>query len=377
MLAASLSATTLFLAAPLRAADPVRPSHLVWVTIAGTEDDADALTQALSAPLEELGLTLRATRAAEVLTPGIAPAERARPSVAIDARPGKEIVIQVWAGPHADEGPVRRAIPRDAPRAVLAEESAYAIRSILESLLAPPSESPAPPAPPPVAPALPPPLPPLPPPPAAPAKVAEPAPPPTEPPRRDRLGVDVLAFGDARFVADSSAAVGAGLAVDVPLRLGGWWKPDLSIAAFTDAPFTTPAAEVELHTTVYALRVVPSLELAHVGPVHVAAGIGAGVDFFHVAPSRASTGGPVSLAGAAVYDDPVIEGALQLRARLLQGVGLTLAFVVDGDSAPHEFEQVDPRGAESAALALWSVRPAITLGLCLPVTGVSACAGDR
>jgi hypothetical protein len=338
------------LAARAASGAPSTGDHVAWVVVAGDDADSEAISQALAAPLAELGLELRASRDQDLAPPS---AGDRRPRVAIDARSPEDIVILVWAGSNREAEPVRRSIRRDAARAIVADETAYAVRATLESLLTPP-----PPAPPPA---------------AAPVIVT------TEPdksrPAVPRFGVDATAFGDARGIADSTPGVGGGIALDFVLRGSSDWRPDVWIAAGLDAPFSRTTTEVTLDTTVYSVRAIPTLEVARVGPLRIGAGVGGGLDILYAATAAGSGAARVYLRPSSTYADPIVEAAVFLRARLTRRVGAMVAVAIEGDAAPHRFSEVGSSGRASD-VTLWAARPVLTVGLCFALTGASACAGE-
>ena len=349
-------------ARPAQAEETSSP-RVVAVTVAGSDEDMDSFMEALREPLESLGLRVNSAPAepGAERPDGVRPGgtdERAR--VWIDAREQDQVDVFIQAGSSDGSEPVHRTILRASSRAVVAEEVAYSVRAALESLLAPR------PAAPPVAA-----------PPAAAAAPPAPPPPPSRTPLPTGFGLDAAALGSGRIVASKTPSFGGGVALDLAFWGRLPWRPGLWIAGTLDAPFDSPETpEVALTTTMASLRAVPSIELPRLGSLRVSAGIGGGVDFFRVSTAPTDTS-PIALRPAATYADPIVEAQVLARFRLLQRVGLLLAFTVDDDTAPHHFTQVDRFGATSDVLAPWTVRPAVLFGVCVLLTGASGCAGDE
>jgi len=340
-------------------------SHTAWVTMAGSETELDALTEALREPLDSLGLSLRVSRAHAGASPETEAAsahsnERAR--ISIDARSADHIDILLWAGPIASSAPVRRVLARELPRpsdAVEAEEVAYAVRAALESLLSEP-------APPEVAAPLP----------VPPPHVENTTPTTPDAVTEERyVSVDVAAFGSVRGLATSTPAFGGGLATDVALWARSRWRPGLWIEASVEAPVTTTTNLVSLSTTLSSFRVVPNVELVRVGPIRLGAGVGAGLDLLHITPSPSGTSA-ATLRPSSTYADPILEAELAARVRIGDGAGLFASIALDYDTAPHHFTEQDGPTTHDV-LAPWSVRPAMLIGFCIPLAAASKCAREK
>ena len=349
---------------PARAEEPASPG-VVDVTVAGSDEDMDRLTDTLREPLESLGLRVRVAPA-EPAAGAPSPAgsgsatEPSRARVWVDARQADIVDVLIQAGSIGESAePIHRTIPRDASPAVVAERVAYSIRASLESLLATPRPTRSPSARPPSALALP-----------APA----PSTPPARSPPPSGFGLDAAAIGSGRAVASSTLAFGGGVALDVAFWGRLPWHPSVWLAGTLDAPFETTTPEVGLRTTMTSLRAVPSVELPRLGPWRLAVGVGGGVDLFYVAtgPTDAS---PITLRPATTYANPLVEAQVLARVRLLSRVGMLLAFSLDYDTGPHHYIEYDRFGVPSPVLAPWTVRPAVLLGVCVLLTGASGCAG--
>jgi hypothetical protein len=340
------------------------------VTFAGSGDDFDSFMEALRAPVESLGLQVHGAPALGEDTSASGASSRgdhgrARARVWIDARGEDRVEVLIQAGAADASSPVRRYVPRDSThtsRAILAEDVAYTVRSALESLLAPPpAPSPAP----------------VPPPPPAAAQPVPPAPPPppvTSPPRY--LGLDLAAFGSARGVASSAYAFGGGLAADFAFLGRKAWRPSLWVSGLINAPMDTRNYEVDLHTTMGSLRVVPSLDLPQLGSLRPAVGVGFGFDFMHIWTAETNVS-PISLLAPSTFADDIVTAQLMARARLAPRLGFLMGFTLDCDPGPHHFIQADQFGVLRDVLAPWLFRPGVVIGLCFLATGASGCAGGE
>jgi hypothetical protein len=282
--------------------------------------------------------------------------DRAR--VSIDARPADHIEIVLWAGAMAS--PVRRSLARELPRpsdAVEAEEVAYAVRAALDSLLSEPRPPPA----------------------AAPPAAPAPAPPtPTRaPPAAETrpVSVDGAAFATGHGLATSTPTFGGGLAMDVALWAASRWRPGLWTEASVAAPVTTTTSLVSLSTTEASFRVVPNVELGRLGPVRLGAGVGVGLDLLHVTPS-AGVAPAAFLGPSSTYADPILEAQLAAHVRLGDGAGLFASLALDYDTAPHHFTELHGTTTDDA-LAPWTVRPAVLVGVCIPLAAASKCAREK
>ncbi len=317
------------------------PEHVAHITVVGTDDDLDALIEAMREPLEALGLHARGQRGGD--TPADDPGD-VFISVDMHVDDHVDIVVEARAAPA-----VHRTILRDAgrSRAVVAEDVAYAVRATLESLLAsaPPDAAPV----------------------DGPA-----APPPPSP--APRFGLDGAALVNGRAIATSTVAFGAALAFDAAFWGRARWRPLLWVTGAFDAPFSTTTTEVTLETTTYSLRLVPAVELVRVGPVRLAAGAGAGLDLFRVDPSVSEVT-PIAIRAPSTYVDPVLEAELLVRVRLTDRLGLMLAATVDYDTGPHYYSEFDQSGVPGDVLVPWRARPAMFAGICFRmVGGASGCA---
>jgi hypothetical protein len=334
---------------PLHGAESVsRP--IAEVTVAAKDEDVDRFLEGMREPLEELGLTVRASGAGEEIRPLQPGAPKTRVRVVVDARPSDHVDVLVWVAPSVRTAPVQRRVPRGSSTAVVIEDVAYAVRATVESLLAeltPPapagSTSPG-------------------------GKEAttiastrgEPA----------HFGLDVGGFAGVRGVAASAPAFGGGLALDFAFFGRRPGRPGLYLAASVYAPVDTSTTEVTLETMMYSARAISTFEVARLGPLRLAFGAGAGADLLHAQGHADATS--VVVDSSATLIDPVIEAQLLVRL-VVRGAGLFLGFDLDYDLNPDRFTQLDRSGVSSNVLAEWTVRPAAILGVCLPVAGVSAC----
>ncbi len=333
--------------------------RVVRVTIAAEDDDFDAAFDALREPLESLHLIARTVRG---------DSDPKRPEVDVDAsvfidlRSQERTLINVWPSMTALP-PVERVLPRASTRAVSAEDVAYTVRAVLESVLvdeAARAASAAPPAPPPV----------------APTPLAPTPPPPSDPhPRHDRrrFGVDVALLGNVRSIDSSTTVYGLDLAADVSFWGRARFLPSLWLLGGCDGPFEEANQLVALSVTACSLRAAADVELLRVGPLRWAAGLGYGADLLHVSTSPSEVS-PVQLASASTFVDPIASAQVVARARLFDRVGLLLAVTIDYDTAPHHFVSAVGTVTE-VVVAPWPLRPAVYLGFCVHLTGPSGCAG--
>jgi hypothetical protein len=371
------------------AAAPADSAHgFVQLAVAGSDDDAAALVEALRELVGRLGLGLHAARADASPWANGAPAtdrdERAR--VFIDDRFGDRIEITMSAiRGGAPTASVKRSVPRSESTAIVVEQVAYAVHSTLESLLttgAPPPEPMAP-----AEPVAPPEL--NVPPPEPPPVAVVPSPPvdalPARPVRRSGFGLDVAGFASGRGMASGvGLAGGGGVAVDVT-AWRGQWRPSLWVAASYNATFgVTDPGIVKLATSVTSLRALPSIELFELSFLQVDLGAGGGVDAFYTVPvyeTWTAMGPSVRTNGPTTHWDPVLSGQIVARIRVISGARLLVGFDVDDDlRLPSYTAQNATAGGIYGPGPVFrpaQVRPSAMIGLCVPLVGTAACSGGE
>jgi hypothetical protein len=151
-------------------------------------------------------------------------------------------------------------------------------------------------------------------------------------------------------------------------------RPGVWVSGVVNASFdSTPNNVVLLSTTLYSLRIMPTIELLHSGPVHLAAMAGAGIDILHVATSATYTF-PVAFSPTTNVD-AILTAGLLARVRIVERLGLLFAVNLDTDLSPHDYIEIDSNRQSTSVLAPWRVRPGALLGLCIPLTSASGCAG--
>ena len=347
------------------ASESPRPS-VVDTAIAGSTQEADAFVEALGDRVGRLGLRLRVERRQD------APDETSWAGdvvagVWIDARSPGRIDLQMTRArgtPHSYD----RSLVRDGSTAVVAEEIAQVVGAALESILATqPDDAPIPaagdaPMPPEQAPA---------------PREAMPPVPPAPLTTSARVGLDVLAFVDERAMSALSGPVlGAGAAVVVSAPRAPL-QPSLMASGAYDARFDVQRGQVTFDVGSSSLRLIPGVELVDLDALKVDVGAGGGIDVFEVSPL-------VVRQSLAVFDaptrvvDPVLDVQLVMRLRLAAQVRMIFGFDLDYDCALHTTTAPDDHpGAPRSTFEPWRLRPAIELGLCVPLTGAGGCAKAR
>jgi hypothetical protein len=118
---------------------------------------------------------------------------------------------------------------------------------------------------------------------------------------------------------------------------------------------------------------VSSVEILERWLVRLDAGIGGGVDLLRTIP-RTLRSSPYPFDAPRTEADGLITGQVILRAPVPSGAGLTLAADVDYDPTPHHYRAPASPGFSSRVFQPWAVRPAVMVGLCVPLAGRYACA---
>jgi hypothetical protein len=372
--AAWLGALQAFLWAQWATAD-TSVDDRIDVVVDGSQEDVQALTDALRQPLQRLGLTVSSSGVgADDAGSRFGAQPRAR--VWIDARSQDYIEIVVGIG-STDARRVRRSVPRTEPGPVVVDEVAYVVRATLESLLSKPQDSvDASPGEVPEATRLPP----------APAatmalptggdagSAIENVPPRGGPIESDAFGFDAAAFATGRWFAKGASAVGSGASMDVSFWGRQLFRPRLSVAASFDGTFESSGPVVNLRVSVWSVRLVPTLALLRWRSFRVDAGLGGGMDGFNASPAP-SPGAPFPVASfnVATVVDPVVSGQVVLWLSPSDSASVLVGGYVDYDVAPPRYVTVDGAGQTTPTLEPWRWRPAVLAGLCIPLAGAGAC----
>lgn len=337
VLSAAVSATTFAPPAAGQAPAPVAIEGVREIEISVRGDEPGA-------PLDDvLADVVRALHVRRT-SPGLARAPAAR--VAIDLAAPKGVVVSIVDATGALVE--RRVLPRDVSLEVLREEIGVVLRDGLPVALARPRA----PEPAPVAP--------------APASIEPPAP--SRPPEaRPGWGADLAASLVGRGLATNTGAIVGGLLAGRFGARGGDVRPVGLLSAELDAPFTATGTWVELRVWSGVVRALPSVDVALSRSVVLEASLGGGVDVLHVEPRVRGEGltprVPTTRASA------VIAGAAALRlqlgaAELLVSAGADIGLV------QRRYVVAGPDGAE-AVLAPWRLRPVVSVGLGVPLSGGS------
>ena len=343
----------------------------VDVAVAASPEEAAALLDTVRELVARQGLGLRATTGdgppwTRLDAPPDAPGQRAR--VWIEAHDPAAVSVDVCAlvegaPAGAPRRILHRVVPREGSSAVVVDTVGHVVEATLESALLEP-------APPPAAPPVPPTLPP---PPLADVRDTSPA---RASPRRGGLALDVAAFADGADVAHrSGVALGGGGSFIVsagPIP----WRPSLWIGASFQTPFNIPGPGVTLQTTVTSFRAMPAVEFLRVRPLlQLDLAAGAGADLYRDTPENPHGPFPTSTQ-TQMHATPVVAGQLLARLRLGPSARLLVGLDLDWDPGPHHYTVVDCFGNPSAVLEPATLRPGALVGICVPLTGGSACGGE-
>jgi hypothetical protein len=373
--AAWLGALQTFLWVQWAAAD-TSVGDRIDVVVDGSQEDVQALTDALREPLQRLGLTVSSSGAGED-DAGSRLAAQPRARVWIDARGQDYIEIVVGIG-STDARRARRSVPRTEPGPVVVDQVAYVVRATLESLLSKPQNSvDASPGLPPEATRLPP----------APVvtmalptgsdagSAIENVPPRSRAIESDALGFDIAAFATGRgFAKGASAVLGSGASVDLSFWGRQLFRPRLSVAASFDGTFESSGPVVNLRVSVWSMRLVPTLALLRWRSLRLDAGIGGGMDGFNASPAPAPGAPfPVASFNVATFVDPVVSGQVVLWLSPTDTASVLIGGYLDYDVAPPRYVTVDGSGQPTTAWEPWRWRPAVLAGLCIPLAGAGAC----
>jgi hypothetical protein len=353
-------------------ASAARPSeadqHPVFdAAIAATDTEATALVAAVEEVAARLGLRVRVEHR------DAPPADASWPNdviagVWIDARAPDRIDVRttsVRAGSSARS--FARSLARAGSPDVVVDEVAEVVRAALESVQAsrldaasvdPPGAQTAPaPEPPPT---------------------ASPLPASHEGPHG--FGLDLLAFGSERAMSARSAPVlGAGAAFEASFGRAPW-RPSVWLSAAYGSRFDTEGGAVTFDAGASSLRLMPGVGLLDLDAMQLDLDVGGGVDFFSVSP-LVVRGTQATVGPTIHYADPVVTAQLLMRLRLVSQVRLMFGFDVDdafATATTHPTPVAVGRGMGSRdTFVPWTVRPAIAVGLCVPLSSGGACTNTR
>jgi hypothetical protein len=330
--------------------------------IVAPNPEADALIEALEDLAGRLRLRIRVERRA-TLPPESPWPDDVVAGVWIDARAADRIDIRMTSvRPHSEPRSFERSLAREGSTAVVVEAVAQVVRAALESMLAAPPEVPAD-----VPSASPAPEPPAPEPPearlaAAPKRVGS-----------SGLGVDVTAFGSERAMnARSGPVLGVGAALEVSSKLDAW-RPSVWLSAAYNARFDVQSGPITFDVGTSSFRLMPGVALVELDAMQVDVDVGGGLDLFRVAPlvvrrEQATFGDTMN------FVDPVLAGQLLMRLRLVSQVRMTFGFGLDYDFVPRD---ITVPGGPRGTFEPWRLRPALSLGLCVPLSSGGACMNAR
>jgi hypothetical protein len=344
-------------------AQPASQGADVDVTLIAAGPDADGLVATIRELVERLGLTLTphlARTAADV-----APAPAARVIVEVDFTPVGEIVVS--ARSDAEHAPARRRIARDGSAAVVREEVADTVSSMVESQLvsdearraaaAAATDT----APPPPEPVLPPP---------PPQREAAEAPSPSRTAAR-WFAVDLTTFAGAGAFAGNLGLVGRiGGGVVLASRRG--LRPSLTVTGAGLLPFDTSAADVTMHADVESFRAIAAIELLRsYSWFALDVGAGSGFDVLSVNPVTFPSAGTPS--PPTTRADVVLCAEVAANFALTPEVMLTIAAMGDGDLTSRRYQVATgagtPTGTTDSLLAPWVVRPTAFAGFTFTTFG--------
>jgi hypothetical protein len=351
-----------------RAQSAAHPQGDVDVTLIGAVADADGLVDTIRELVGRLGLTLTphvAKTAADV-----GPAPSARVIVEVDFTPPGEIAMSARSG--AEHPPARRRIARDGSPAVIREEVADAVSSMVESQLmadetrkAVAAQNPTPETPPP------PPPPETPPPPPPPTREqASEAPVPTRGSPR-WFAVDLTTFAGAGPFAGNVGIVGRiGGGVVLASRRG--LRPSLTLSGAGLLPFNTPSTEnVTARGEIESFRAIAAIEvLRSYSWFALDVGAGLGLDLLSINPAALAP----AVLSPATSTDFIACAEVAANFALTPEVMLTIAALGDGDLTSHSYQVKTSAGVTSPAttdalLTPWPVRPAAFAGFTFTTFG--------
>jgi hypothetical protein len=341
----------------------------VRLEVLGSADEAEQLRVSLGELFGRMAVTLEPSPAGG--EPGGATASDGAAIVAqVDLRdPGVALVRLAWASTPFGES---RTVPQRGSRTVLLEETALVVYAGSESLFNEGFASTPPPAPPPL---------------VEPAPSAEPPPPPPVPQERETrrspersqsrraapsltpwLLEGAMLVGSRAFASNASMVTGFGLGARWHVGASPWIPGGWLLGEF-HFPFSGRQQGVELSTSVWSLRLEPSLELLRQGGFRLELGVGGGADVFVLAPTSSPTG--ATSTGHRRDVSPIVAGLVAGSLATSSASRVVLAATFDYDLAPRRY--LVAQGAQSwVLLEPWRFRPALSLGFLFEVASGGA-----
>lgn len=340
---------------PPAAVTPATTSRIVRLDVLGSPEETAQLRAALVEQFGRIGVELEAL-------PG--DGEHASPAgttvvAEVDLRDAAVARVRL-ASRGGPPGPFRVIALRES-RVVLLEEAALVVYAGSESLLdeaagtrtnGPAMEQTEAAAPAATATALPRALPP--PPPATPKASA-----PRDPPVPTPWAVQgALLMGARAYESDALAVLGLGLGARASVGRGRWVPGMWAFGEF-HFPFSATSGPVELSTSVWSLRVEPSIDVVRTSAFRLELCAGGGADVFVAAP--VSSAADVELSGHQQDVSGVLSTMLAASVATTGASRVVFAAMLDYDLAPRRY--VVMQGDRSMTiLQPWRLRPAISIG---------------
>jgi hypothetical protein len=363
----ALAVALLAAGADVRAAAADQPGfaehRTVRLVVLGSAEEAAALRASLGELLGRIAVDLAPANDPLGSVPEVAGAP-AVVNAEIDLREPGVAVVRVGAN-----GTPRR-VPQRASRAVLLEEAALVVYTASESLFEEARTGPAEPA---AAPPLPLPSPapvvvvPA---PAAPARVVD-RPPPrvSEENARTPWVLEGAMLASVRaYTKDQSTVTGFGLGMRTHVGASRF-VPAVWLLGQFFFPFKTSSDSVELSTSVWSVRLEPSVELVRSGAFRLEVALGGGVDIFVAAPvlsNPQATGSDSENHPSGVLATLVAGSLTTTRTSRL-----VLAATLDYDLQPRRYV-VAQGETRTVILEPWQFRPGLSLGFLFDMAGTGA-----
>jgi hypothetical protein len=339
---------------------PVAPRRAVRLEVLGPADEAAQLRSALDELFGRIAIELEPSTGDDASHP--ASTAGAGVVARVDLRePG---VALVSLGRASDALGEPRTVSQRGSRAVLLEETALVVYAGSESLLSEPLGPP--PAPPPIAPETP-----IPPP-------ARPLPAPRSP-HIDRgsrsapasnastpwLLEGAMLVGARAYAGNASTVSGFGLGAHGHVG-ESHWLPGAWVLGEFHFPFSETEQGVALSTSVWSLRLEPSVELVRQGGFRLEASAGGGADLFVVVPVSAPPGAQL---GRHRRDVSGVVSALVAGSLATSSSSrLVLAATLDCDLAPRHY-LVAQGGSRWPLFEPWRFRPGLSVGFLFQMAG--------
>jgi hypothetical protein len=360
LLFASVAATRSASALPVLAqVAPPTTHRVVRLDVLGSREEAAQLRATLVEQFGRIRVEL-APLPGESENGALLPVERAAIAAEVDLRDPTvaRVRLTVIGGPPGEP----RLVALRESRAVLLEEVALVVyagsESLLDEVATQGAQSPATdraeegtPAtsPPPAAPVIP----------AAPPAAEKPRVRHEQPPASLPWVVEGSILVGARAYERDALAVW-GLSLGARAGIGhGRWVPGAWLLGEFHFPFSATSGAVELTTSVWSVRLEPSIDLVQNGLFRLELGAGGGADVFVIAP--VSSAPEVELGGHRQDVSAVLATMLAASLATTSGSRFVLAATLDYDLAPRRYLVV--HGEQSTPiLQPWRFRPAISVG---------------